>query len=122
MEEARLAATKISAGSTWFAPIMQACTKPASMEDMRRIAGQYTSQLLGQRDAELRYYHGAILSYCGQTDLAAKLIQSAIAAHYCSNVALHTDPLLEKLRSTPEFPALERAASQCQEEFLRATK
>lgn len=122
MDEARLTATKISPGSTWFAPILQACVKPAAMVDMKRIADQYAPQLLGLRDAELRYYHGAILSYCGQTELAAKLIQSAISAHYCSNVALHTDPLLEKLRATPAFPALEQAAKQCEDDFLKATK
>ncbi len=122
MEEARVAATKISPGATWFAPILQACVKPAALVDMKRIADQYAPQLLGLRDAELRYYHGAILSYCGQTELSAKLIQSAISAHYCSNVALHTDPLLDKLRASPAFPALEEAARQCQEEFLKATK
>jgi len=122
MDEARLAATKIAPGATWFAPIIQACVRPAALVDMQRIADQYAPQLLGLRDAELRYYHGAILSYCGQTDLAAKLIQSAIGAHYCSSVALHTDPLLEKLRASPTFPALEQAAKQCQEEFLKATK
>jgi serine/threonine protein kinase len=122
MDEARVAANKISPGGTWFAPIFQACVKPASVMDMKRIADQYAPQLLGLRDAELRYYHGAILSYCGQTDLAAKLIGSAISARYCSTVALNTDPLLERLRATAAFPALVKAANQCQEDFLKATK
>jgi TolB-like protein len=122
MDEARVAATKMSPGPTWFAPLFQECVKPAAMVDMKRLADQAAPQLLGLRDAELRYYHGAIMSFCGQTDLSAKLIQSAISAHYCANVALHTDPLLEKLRATPAFPALDQAANQCQEDFLKATK
>ncbi|HEY5164148.1 MAG TPA: hypothetical protein VII81_14160, partial [Terriglobales bacterium] len=122
MEEVRMAAAKMPQGLTWFAPLFQACVKPVAPAEMKRLADQAAPQLLALRDAELRYYHGAILSYCGQTDLAAKLIQSAIAAHYCSNVALHTDPLLAKLRATPAFPALEQAAKQCQEDFLKSTK
>lgn len=122
MEEVRMAAAKIPQGPTWFAPLLQACVKPVAPAEMKRLADQAAPQLLALRDAELRYYHGAILSYCGQTDLAAKLIQSAIAAHYCSNVALYTDPLLAKLRATPAFPALEQAAKQCQEDFLKSTK
>ena len=122
MDEARDAAAKMSPGPTWFAPLIQACVKPAAYVDMKKLADQATPDLLQLRDAELRYYHGAIMSYCGQTDLAAKLIQSAIAAHYCSTVALHTDPLLDKLRTTPAFPALEQAAKQCQDDFLKATR
>jgi len=122
MDEARAMAVKITPGATWFAPILQACVKPAALVDMKRIADQYATQLLGLRDAELRYYHGAILSYCGQPELAAKLIQSAISARYCAGTALTTDPLLEKLRATPLFPPLQQAAQQCQNEFLKATK
>lgn len=122
MDEARPLATKIAPGPTWFAPIIQACVKPAALADMKRIADQYAPQLLGLRDAELRYYHGAILSYCGQQELASKLIQSAISAHYCASTALTTDPLLEKLRATPLFAPLQQQAKQCEDEFLKATK
>jgi hypothetical protein len=122
MDEARVTAAKISPGGTWFAPIIQACVKPAALIDMKRIADQYAPQLLGLRDAELRYYHGAILAYCGQPELATKLIQSAISAHYCATTALHTDPLLERLRSQPGFAQLDAAAKQCQEEFAQKTK
>jgi len=45
-------------------------------------------------------------------------LKSAIAKNYCSFTALQTDPLLVKLRSTPEFGQLLSAAKECQKKFL----
>lgn len=69
-------------------------------------------------DAEPRYFVGALLSYCGQKDAAVRLLRSAIEQNYCAHIALQTDPLLVKLRGTPEFSELLSAAKQCQSRFL----
>ncbi len=57
-------------------------------------------------------------SYCGQKDAAVRLLRSAIEQNYCAYTALQTDPLLAKLRGTPEFSELLSAAKDCQNKFL----
>ena len=121
-DQARAAAANVPDDATWFGGVLQACLQPVSTEEMNRRAYEASPGLLNLRDAELRYYHGAILSYCGQIDLSAQLVQSAISDHYCSTQALQFDPLLLNLRNSPRFAALANAAKQCQQDFLNATK
>jgi len=73
---------------------------------------------LGLRDPELLYYQGSIMAFCGNKDLAVRLLRSAIEHNYCALSALDFDPLLVKLRGTPEFAELRVAANQCQQKFL----
>jgi hypothetical protein len=42
------------------------------------------------------------------------LLKGAIEHNYCAYETLQTDPLLVKLRRTPEFNELQSAATQCQ--------
>jgi TolB-like protein/cytochrome c-type biogenesis protein CcmH/NrfG len=122
VEEAKQAAQNVSGEPIWFRSLLQACLKPVPAAGMARLTRSAEGALLALRDPEFRYYHGAILAWCGQTQTAAKLIQSAIDNHYCAYAALHSDPLLAKLRAAPEFAALDASAHACQEKFLAATK
>ncbi len=115
VDDARAAAEKIPPGAPWFGAFFRDCLKPAPASQLRREANQAEPELKSQRDPEFRYYQGAIMAWCGQEQLAARLLESAIAQNYCSYTALYTDPLLQKLRASPEFPALTQAAQQCQE-------
>jgi TolB-like protein len=112
--EARLAAAKVPAGSPWFGNLLRDCLKPAPAAVLKKEAEQAEPELMAQRDPEFRYYQGAILAWCGQEELAARLIQSAIAQNYCSYTALYDDPLLPKLRASPAFAGLTEAAQRCQ--------
>jgi hypothetical protein len=60
------------------------------------------------------------MAFCGNTDLAVRLLRSAITNNYCAASALELDPLLTKLRSRPEFVELHAAAYDCQKKFLAA--
>ncbi len=122
VEDARVVAAKVSSSPAWFAPLLQACLKPVPEAEMRRLAQQAEPNLMAQRDAEFRYYQGSIMAFCGQEALAARLIRSAIGQNYCSYTALYTDPLLEKLRHSPEFSSLVEAAQRCQSANLPAQK
>jgi hypothetical protein len=73
--------------------------------------------MLAQRDPEFRYYQGALMAYCGQIDVAAKLIKSAIQQNYCSAEALQKDPALDMLRKAPEYAALLESGQECQYRF-----
>jgi len=76
--------------------------------------------LLALRDPELLYYQGSVMAFCGNKDLAMRLLHSAIEKNYCALSALDFDPLLAKLRNTPEFAGLRGAANDCQKKFLTA--
>lgn len=79
-------------------------------------------ELMASRDPELKYYHGTILAYCGETRVAFNLLNAAVAQKYCAYEALDEDPLLAKIRSAPEFSKLRDEAHQCQKEFLDKRK
>jgi hypothetical protein len=58
------------------------------------------------------------MAFCGEKDVALRLLKSAIEGKYCAYAALQRDPLLTSLRGTPEFTQLLSAAKQCQDDFL----
>jgi hypothetical protein len=98
--------------------LLLACLDPQQTSQLDGAAKKSEAAALAGVDAEPRYFVGALLSYCGQKDAAVRLLRSAIEQNYCAYVALQSDPLLVKLRGTPEFSGLLSAAKQCQNRFL----
>ena len=98
--------------------LLQACLDPQQTSQLDRTAKKSEAFSLALVDPEPRYFTGALLSYCDQKDAAVRLLRSAIEQNYCAYTALQTDPLLVKLRGTPEFSELLSAAKQCQNRFL----
>ncbi len=96
--------------------LLLACLDQPSQLDS--AAKKSEAAALAGVDAEPRYFVGALLSYCGQKDAAVRLLRSAIKQNYCAYTALQTDPLLVKLRGTPEFGDLLSSAKECQNRFL----
>jgi hypothetical protein len=97
---------------------LQACLEPTKAHDPEKIVHETETALLADADAEPRYLVGTTLAYCGQNDAALRLMKSAIEQNYCAYTALQIDPLLVKLRGTPEFSGLLSEAKQCQNRFL----
>jgi TolB-like protein/cytochrome c-type biogenesis protein CcmH/NrfG len=117
VDEARHGVTGMTAGSSWYREVLGACLEPqpgATLEAAVRKAGP---ALLADPDPEWRYYQGSLLAYCGQQDLAVRLLQSAVSQNYCAREALDADPLLSKLRTDPRFPELKRASEACLAKF-----
>ena len=98
--------------------LLLACLDPQQTSQLDRAAKKSEAAALAGVDAEPRYFVGALLSYCGQKDAAVRLLRSAIEQNYCAYTALQSDPLLVKLRGTPEFRGLLSAAKECQNRFL----
>jgi serine/threonine protein kinase len=96
-------------GSQSASPHSPQCDKAAQTIEASALAGA---------DIEPLYSVGALLSYCGQKDAALRLLKKAVAQNYCAYTALQTDPLLVKLRGTPELSELLSSAKQCQNRFL----
>jgi eukaryotic-like serine/threonine-protein kinase len=104
----------------WFKPVLSHCLQNGAVVPEQNIDGKMQAALLAIRDPELLYYQGSILAFCGNHDLAVRMIATAIQHNYCSYSALELDPLLASLRGTAEFHRLHDAATKCQQEFLIA--
>jgi eukaryotic-like serine/threonine-protein kinase len=106
---------------TFFAfgrDVWQACLDAGQANRLERAAKNYESAQIAQPDSERRYIGGMLLAYCGQEDAATRVMASAIKENYCAYVSLQRDPLLAKLRESPEYHQLLSAAKTCQDDFL----
>lgn len=54
----------------------------------------------------------------GRKDAALRPLNYAVEQNYCAYPPLQTEPLLVKLRGTPEFDKLLDFAKQCRNKFL----
>jgi len=118
LAEARESIQRTSADPRLGRDLLAACVDPSQHSSLDRLAHETENTMLRVTDAEPRYLVGTLLEYCGQKEAALRLLKSAIEHNYCAYTALETDPLLAKLRGTPEFSALQSAAKQCQDRFL----
>ena len=104
----------------WFKPVLSHCLQNGSVVPEQNIDAKTQAALLAIRDPELLYYQGSILAFCGNRELAVRMIATAIQHNYCSYSALELDPLLASLRGTADFRRLHEAATKCQQDFLIA--
>jgi hypothetical protein len=117
VEDARQSLKKISDNPHYHRDLLEACLQVRPAAELDGIVRSMESAVLADPDPEPRYYEGAVLSFCGRPEEAARLVQDAITKNYCSNTALRADPLLAKLRASSEFGQLTAAAAQCQKKF-----
>jgi len=118
LEEAREAAKKMSNAFGRRRDLADACLQVPPPPEIDTIVQEATRAALAGTDSEPRYYSGALLAFCGKRDASVRLLQSAIAQNYCAYAALQSDPLLAKLRGSPEFNRLLSEANECQKKFL----
>jgi len=104
----------------WFKPLLSQCVHNGAVSGQQNIDSKTQVALLALRDPELMYYHGSLMAFCGDKDLAVRLLHSTIKNNYCAVSALDFDPLLAKLRGAPEFAELRVSANECQKKFLAA--
>ncbi len=118
LAEARQAIQRASESPLMGRDLIQACIDSPHSSQCSRAAQNIEASAIAGIDVEPRYSVGALLSYCGQNDAAIRSLRSAIEQNYCAYTALQSDPLLVKLRGTPEFSKLLSSAKQCQNKFL----
>lgn len=118
LADAKQAVGRMSANATWFPALLQSCLQISGASSVADAARSAEPTLMALRDPELKYYQGAILAYCGQPQIALNLLNAAVAQKYCAYEALDEDPLLAKIRGTPEFERLRSEAHSCQKDFL----
>ena len=118
LEEARETEKKMSVEVFNRRELIEACLQLRPPSEVDAIVQKATSAALAETDSEPRFYVASILAFCGKKEPATRLLRSAIAQNYCAYAALQSDPLLAKLRGTPEFSSLLSEAKECQQKFL----
>ena len=116
--QAREAVKKMPNAARYHRDLMEAVLGLRPASELERMAQEDTTLLSVGDDPEPAYYQGSVLAYAGKKDAAVHLIRMAIEQNYCAYSALENDPLLDKLRATPEFAGLLKAARFCQEPLL----
>jgi eukaryotic-like serine/threonine-protein kinase len=117
--QAREAAKRMGKAPTYHRELMEACTEAQRPADLVKIVRENEASVMVEPDPEAWYHLGALIVYCGQKDSAVRLLRASIQQNYCAYQALQTDPLLVKLRGTPEFNELRSLAKQCQNVLLQ---
>ncbi|MCU1298348.1 MAG: hypothetical protein JWO91_2626 [Acidobacteriaceae bacterium] len=117
INEAKQAVQKVADNPHYHRDLLEVCLQLRPASELEGIVHKTEAAVLSDADPEPRYYEGALIAFCGKPDSAARLIRDAIDKNYCSGSALRSDPLLGKLRTTPEFSQLTAAASACQTKF-----
>jgi len=118
LAEARLSLQTVSHTPLMGHELLQACLDPNQSSHLQESARKVEDAALAGVDAEPRYVFGSLLSYCGQKDAALRLLHSAIQQNYCAYQSLESDPLLIKLRGSPDFSQLLSESKVCQARFL----
>jgi serine/threonine protein kinase len=121
MAEAREAAQKIPdpARGKFLVPCTDRhLSKQPPSAEMDDFAREIESKVSTNPDPEQSYVSAATLAFCGEKDIALRVLKSSIEGRYCAYQALQKDPLLAPLRNTAEFSQLLAAAKQCQDTFL----
>jgi eukaryotic-like serine/threonine-protein kinase len=116
LSQAREQATKMK--DRPIEKMVNACLNHAAAADVDKDAREIAQMILDFHDPEARYLNAGYFAFCGQKDIAVRLIKGAIAGHYCAYTDLQTNAMLASLRGTPEFAELLSGAKQCRDNFV----
>ena len=122
MKEAREAVTKVLPTPRYHRDLLEAVVGIRPPAELDRMARETTTLVAAGEDPETSYQQGAELAVAGKKDAALHLLRMAIEQNYCAYSALENDPALDKIRATPEFAELLKAARFCQEPLLAPGK
>jgi len=126
LPEARAAAQKIpldAADSRFkFTTFIKACLARPTMQspstEMDTATKEVEAATLSNPDPENRLIFAADMAFCGNKDLALRLLKTVVESPYCAYTALQKYPMLASLRGTPQFEQLLAPAKQCSDNFL----
>lgn len=101
-----------------WGPMMLASIDNPSSENTAKLVQQGASEILADPDPETHYVVAQELLFCGQKELALKMLKTSIDAHYCAYDGLRNDSIWTKLKGAPEFTQLLAGAKNCRDEFM----
>jgi hypothetical protein len=97
---------------------MAVCLDGISSPNAVKAFQEYAANITTDPDPEVQYVVASDLLFCGQKEIAIKMLQSAVAGHYCAYEGLQNDSAWAKLRGTAEFNVLLSSAKKCQDDFM----
>jgi DNA-binding winged helix-turn-helix (wHTH) protein/TolB-like protein len=103
-------------------PLLEPCLQRGSTTSRDAAVQKLRSALMTEDDPFSKYLLAAWDSLCGQPELASRELRRAIAQNYCAYPQMETDPLLARLRATPEYPEIRSLGIACQQRFLEHRK
>ena len=115
--DAQESVSHMPAGVAFGRDFLQACLVPGHASELESATKEFVAAIMVEPDPERRYANGTILAYCERQDAGLRAIASAIQKNYCAYSNLQHDPLLAKVRNTPEFAQLLSASKACQDQF-----
>jgi hypothetical protein len=86
--------------------------------EVDKLAREEAAAVMRDRDSEPKYNVATGLAFCGQSELAIRLLKTAVEQNYCAWPAMDNDPDFASIRGTPEFAAIRQAGIECQKRFL----
>ena len=122
LAEARQAVQKLPSDDR-YTQFFEVCldrveSRQSPSAEVDRMARELEPHVASNPDPENRYLNAADMAFCGEKEIALRLLKSAIEGHYCSYEALQNDPLLASIRNTAEYSLLLSSGKICQDEFL----
>jgi serine/threonine protein kinase/Tfp pilus assembly protein PilF len=108
-------------GDDLWSRMMEACLDNASSANAVAAVRERAAKTLADPDPEVSYWVAQDTAFCGQKEIALRLLKNSIAGHFCAYQGLQTEPLFAPLRSSAEFTQLLSAAKQCRDDFLSET-
>ncbi|MGH9494917.1 MAG: protein kinase domain-containing protein [Candidatus Sulfotelmatobacter sp.] len=94
--------------------------QPPSAEFERSVRDA-EPRLAHDPDPENRYLFASDLAFCGENEVALRLLKSSVEGHYCAYQAMQRDNLWSSLRDLPEFKQILAEAKQCRDKFVADT-
>lgn len=98
--------------------ILSACVHNEAPSTISHLAAELSPDALSIPDPEVSYVLAFDYSYCGQNDIAIKLLRKSVAGPYCAATGMQRDPGLAKLRTLPEYSGIFAEATRCRDNFL----
>lgn len=115
-----LEATRVmSANPRYSRDLLEACLESRAPQ-LDAISHEMVLGAPSVVDPEPLYRQGAVLAFCDKKESAVAMFKVAIADGYCALGNLQSDPLVSKLRQSPEFRELLDAARECQKKYFTA--
>jgi DNA-binding winged helix-turn-helix (wHTH) protein/TolB-like protein len=122
-DEALQSLTSLPIAAFFGRQLMEPCLRhrPPSKGDVA-AAQKLRSELMENDDPFPKYLLGAWDSFCDQPEHAYRELRRAIEQNYCAYPQMDSDPLLARVRGTPEYSQLRSLGLACQRQFLEHRK
>ena len=101
-----------------WAQLQQACTGNASSETTVKLVQEVSARVLADPDHEPSYVAAVNILFCGQKEIAMKMLKRSVDGGFCAYAGLQNDSLWTPLRGTAGFAELVAEAKKCRDGFM----